>query len=222
MIQEYDREPIPGLPERLPAGENLLWQGSPEWRSVARRVFHALPVAIYFATMLAWRIGTAYSGGESTQVMIFSMLWLIAIGGVGLGLIVLLAKLTAKTTIYSITSKRVVLRYGIAFPICVNLPFAAVLEAGLQQHADGTGDIVMTMNGNGGMAYLHLWPHARPWHLSTAKPALRSLVDPVPVANLLSTVLAETHPSAERYVATAARPEPLVRNDSMHAAAGTA
>ncbi len=34
-VSEHEFEPIPGLPERLPAGERMLWQGRP-WRALAR------------------------------------------------------------------------------------------------------------------------------------------------------------------------------------------
>ena len=37
---EHDDEPQNGLPEALPAGERLLWQGSPDWRVLARHGFH--------------------------------------------------------------------------------------------------------------------------------------------------------------------------------------
>ena len=44
-----------GLPERLPEGETLLWQGRPSWRQLALRAFHVREIAIYFALLLAWR-----------------------------------------------------------------------------------------------------------------------------------------------------------------------
>ena len=48
-------EPEHGLPERLPATEHKLWQGSPAWWPVARRVFHWNKIALYFGLILAWR-----------------------------------------------------------------------------------------------------------------------------------------------------------------------
>ena len=39
-ITEYESEPIPGLPEQLPQGEKILWQGAPKWQSFAKHVFH--------------------------------------------------------------------------------------------------------------------------------------------------------------------------------------
>jgi hypothetical protein len=38
-MNEYENEPVRGLPETLPPGETLLWQGEPDWLSMARRTF---------------------------------------------------------------------------------------------------------------------------------------------------------------------------------------
>ena len=64
MIQEHDFEPERGLPEPLPPGETVLWQGSPDWLLLARRAFHVRKVAVYFGLLLAWRVaGTLADGG---------------------------------------------------------------------------------------------------------------------------------------------------------------
>ena len=35
MSGDYEFEPVPGLPEELPPGEMLLWQGAPDWKTIA-------------------------------------------------------------------------------------------------------------------------------------------------------------------------------------------
>jgi len=35
-LGEYEYEPVPGLPQRLPQGERILWQGAPDWQTLAR------------------------------------------------------------------------------------------------------------------------------------------------------------------------------------------
>ena len=49
---EHELEPAYGLPERLPANERILWQGSPDWRTLARRVFFVRTLALYFLAIL--------------------------------------------------------------------------------------------------------------------------------------------------------------------------
>ena len=52
IAREHEFEAQYGLPEKLPEGERILWQGAPDWQVIARRVFHVNKVAIYFALML--------------------------------------------------------------------------------------------------------------------------------------------------------------------------
>ena len=68
-MTEYDHEPTPGLPGRLPGGERILWQGSPDRRTLTRTAFHALTVAGYFAVLTAIAAALAGSGGYSGVVL---------------------------------------------------------------------------------------------------------------------------------------------------------
>ena len=49
---EHEFEAAHGLPEQLPAGEKIIWQGSPDWVTLAVKVMHLRTIAIYFAAML--------------------------------------------------------------------------------------------------------------------------------------------------------------------------
>ena len=46
---EHEWEAAPGLPSALPAGERVVWQGAPNWRSLAIHAFHVPKVAMYFS-----------------------------------------------------------------------------------------------------------------------------------------------------------------------------
>ena len=202
MIDEYETEPVPGLPELLPEGEALLWQGAPHWTGLARHVFHARAIAFYFGLLIVWLLGSTYWTGDDMAMAAASVLRIGVVAAVALGLVALLARLTSRTTIYTITSRRVVMRYGIAMPISVNIPYTIISSANVNIHGDRTGDIALTLTGNGKLAYFHLWPHARPWHLTKTQPMLRCLAEPAMVANLLSKALSEASPSSERSTVT--------------------
>jgi len=45
---EHEFEPEYGLPERLPDGEKMLWQGAPDFKALAIRVFHLRKLALHF------------------------------------------------------------------------------------------------------------------------------------------------------------------------------
>jgi hypothetical protein len=184
-------EPIPGLPEELPEGEKLLWRGGPDWRALAMHVFHVRAVAIYFAVLAAWKTAGAFSAGGGVADAALSAAMVALFAGAALGLLVLFAKLIANTTVYTVTSNRVVIRAGVALPKAINIPFAVIGSAALKVRKGGDGDIPLQITGPDRAAYLHLWPHARPWRLAKAEPMLRGVPDAASVAEILAGALAE-------------------------------
>lgn len=188
-LTEHDWEPIPGLPGRLPPGEVLLWQGKPAWWALAKRAFHVRKIAIYMALLLLWRVVAGVLDGEPTGAIAASFLWLVPLALAGVGLPALLAWIYARSTIYSITSRRVVIRSGVAVPMAVNLPFAQIGKAALAVHKDGTGDLPLTMTGQTRMSILQLWPNVRPWRFTWPEPMLRAVPDGKSVGALLAAAL---------------------------------
>lgn len=177
MITEYDIEPVPGLPEALPVGESILWQGSPDWRRLALSAFHIRGVAIYFGLLMAFgAVQGAWTGVAVTFVA----------GLLGVGILTLIAWGSARTTMYTLTNKRVVMRIGIALPKCINLPLSLIESADLALAKDGTGDIPLSVTGAQRLGYVVLWPHARPWKLAVPQPMLRAVPDAANVASMLA------------------------------------
>ena len=132
IMDDFEFEPVRGLPQRLPEGEKLLWQGAPNWRKLVKSVFHVKIIAAYFTGLLGWGVLSALSDGLGVEGAAQPFLWLIPLAGVAIGILTLMAWLTAKTTVYSITSKRVVMRIGIALPITFNIPFKIIGTAALR------------------------------------------------------------------------------------------
>lgn len=188
-MAEYEYEPVPGLPERLPPGEVLLWQGAPRWQSLALRAFHARKVALYFLALLLLLLGWKLTGEAPLIAALGGALWLTALAAVAVGLLVLLAWATGRATLFTITNRRVVMRFGVAFPMAINLPFIQITTAGLRVYDDGTGDLPLTMSGLVNTSYLILWPYARPWRWSPPQPMLRAVPDAARVAEILATAL---------------------------------
>ncbi len=197
MIGEFENEPIRGLPERPPQGEEILWQGSPTRRASVLRSFRAGAVAIYFAALAALRLVFALSSGASASSAIVSTALVVAAGMVAVALLALLGVLSARSTVYTITSRRVVLRFGMALPMAINLPFATIRGAAIKQHQDGTGDIPIELGPDSKFSYLVLWPHARPWHYSHPKPMLRGIPEPQRVASILAEALRAAQPAQD-------------------------
>lgn len=189
-MKEYETEPVRGLPAHLPAGESILWQGAPQWGALARRLFHVRKIAVYFALLLAWLVYGDIVDGIPTEATLRSSLWVIGGAAVVIALLCGIAVLIARTTIYTITTRRVVMRFGMALTMALNLPFRRVRSAGLRVYPDGTGDIPLQLGDGDRPAYLLLWPHARPWRFSRAEPMLRGIPDAGSVAGILAGALA--------------------------------
>jgi len=186
---DFEREAEPGLPERLPPGEQVLWRGAPDWRSLARHAFHVRKVGIYFALLGLWFAAEAWHDATPLAEVAASIGSLTAVAVAALGLLAGLAWLSARETVYTITDKRLVVRFGVALRLTLNVPFTIVDRAGLKVHGDGTGDLPLALTGSDRVSYVVLWPHARPWHLRRPEIMLRCVADPEWVAGLLAVAL---------------------------------
>jgi hypothetical protein len=189
-MSEHDFEPIRGLPGNLPEGETLLWQGSPNWLTMAQQAFHVRAVGAYFLAMLAWRTIGAVMGGEPPLHALQTSLTVAPIALLAVGILALFAWLNSRTTVYSITSRRVVMRFGAAIPKAINIPFTIIDSAALKTFANGDGDLALTLKAPNKIAFLHLWPHARPWRASSPQPTFRGLPNAQAVAGILASAMA--------------------------------
>jgi hypothetical protein len=203
---EHEFEAARGLPEQLPRDEQMLWQGAPDWRSLARHDFHLRKLALYFAIVLAWRAGTVLADGGNAQQAGIAALWLLPPALLALGMIATMAWLVGRTAMYTITDRRVVMRVGVVLTVTFNLPFSRIDSAALRARADGTGNIVLALQDTDQIAYVHLWPHARPWHLKRTEPMLCAVADAARVAGLLGAALAASAGGRAQVASVAAAP----------------
>ena len=186
---DFHREPIPGLPELPPEGEKILWQGAPNWRVLARKLFHVRKIAIYFAILAAWRFAADLYDGVGVLGATISALWLLPVAAVAIALLAAIAWMTARTTVYTITNRRVAMRIGIALDITLNIPFTVIESASVSRNRDGSGDLALATTDGNRIAYLMLWPHARPWRLKQPQPMLRALPQVDSAAEVLAGAL---------------------------------
>jgi len=189
VVNEYDLEPIPGLPEVPPQGEVILWQGAPRWTGLARHAFHVVKVALYFALILVWMFASSLMVGEPLAEAARVGGWLLAMALVALGLLLLLAWANSRASLYTITNRRVVMRFGIAVSMTINLPFSKIASADLRRYSDGSGDIPLRLVGQQRVSYLVLWPHVRPWSFGQVQPMLRAVPEAEGVAKILVDAL---------------------------------
>lgn len=193
---DFATEPVPGLPERPPLGEEVLWQGRPAPLALAREAFKITWVAGYFLMLAAWRAAVLADGPAEVVAV---MLPYLAIGLAVCAILTAIAAVQARTTVYTVTSARVALRIGVALTVTLNIPFRQIGRAHLALGPGGTGTIALETLGDTRISCLVCWPHVRPWRFARTQPALRAIPDAARVAALLAEA-AETRLSEPRIV----------------------
>jgi len=202
---DFDFEPIRGLPAELPPGEKLLWQASPQWKSLVVRAYHVRKVAIYFGVLILWRIAVGISNHHTVAAIAGSSVVLSVLAAVAIGVLCLLGYLNARSTVYSITSRRLLLRHGVAVPLTLNIPFKMIEAADLRSFGDGTGDISFRIAREQRIGYLITWPHLRAGQISHPAPCFKALSDAAHAASLLGAALA-AESNAVELTGTTAQP----------------
>ena len=197
-MREYEYEPINGLPENLPEGESIVWQGAPRWTALANRVFQVRTLALYFAALIGIHVVYKLMDGASSSHVWGGVSWQLTLATVSLGLLSGAAWLYARSTVYTLTNKRLVLRSGVATPMMVNLPLEKLESACLRLCSDGTGDMLFTPTSDTKLYYMLLWPHVRLLGFRKIQPLLRGIPDAQNVARLLAeTVRSEGMPALD-------------------------
>jgi hypothetical protein len=181
---DFEIEPIPGLPERPPLGEELLWQGRPNSFALACDAYKMTWVAGYFVVLAIWRAAVVADGSVLSIVAV--MLPYLVIGAVACGILYAMALVQARSTMYTVTSARVAMRIGAALTVTLNIPFKQVETATVAVKRNGIGTIAMETLGDTRISYLVCWPHVRPWRLAKSQPALRCIPDAAAVAKLIA------------------------------------
>jgi membrane protein YdbS with pleckstrin-like domain len=181
---DFAVEPVRGLPEKPPAGEVILWQGRPDTWALAKEALNLWWIMGYFALLAIWRVAASASDYPLGQALTHAIPFVV-IGAITAGIILLIAWVQAKATVYTVTSARVAMRVGAALTITLNLPYTRIEAADLDLRKSGIGTIAFRTAGETKLSYLVLWPHVRPWHAKHTQPALRCIPDAERVARMI-------------------------------------
>lgn len=203
---EHEFEAQHGLPEPLPAGERILWQGHPAGPVLAREALHWRALALYFGVLLGWRAATVLADGGGVLRAVMAVAWLLPLALAAIGIALTLAWLIARTSVYTVTDRRVVMRVGIVLTLSFNIPYRQMSAASMRVGRDGGGDIVLALAPGNRIAYVHLWPHVRPWHLRQPQPMLRA----VPQVQQVAALITESWRACAAAEGPVARPLPVL------------
>ncbi len=134
---------------------------------------------------------TAIADGRGILDAVTSVIWLGVLGAGAIALFQLFAWLVARSTVYTITNRRLVFRAGVALPLSINIPFKQIAAVRLTTHGDGTGNLAVALRPAARIGYLYMWPHARPWHFSRTEPMFRCIPDAEHAGQVLRDALAD-------------------------------
>ena len=165
----------------------MLWQRSPVWQSYGRRVFHIYKIALYFGIIIAWVAGSALLSGGLADAW-RSMMWTVPPALAVIAILSVLAWSYGRTTVYTVTNKRVIIQSGLAFTTAINLPFSKLQSADMSAFGDGSGDIQLTMTGPR-ILYSMIWPNCRLFALKRPLPVLWAVPEPQEAAQIMGEAL---------------------------------
>lgn len=172
----------------LAPGENVVWAGRPSWRRVALDAMHLRGIAAYFGLLFVLDAYQAWMKAIPLAQALHDSVPLGAITGLTFGILAAIAYLVSRSR-YTITDRRVILRYGIALPATLSIPMSQIASTAVAVNGDRSADIALVLKEGNRMPYLKLWPHARAWHVTRPQPMLRGLAQGDAVATILARAL---------------------------------
>jgi Bacterial PH domain len=182
---EHEFEAQLGLPEKLPEGEVILWQGAPNAWAMGVHAFHLRTLGIYFALMLLYQAHDLLE--QDTESLLRPMLMTSFLVVMTLLSLAAWAYMSASVSMYTLTNKRVVMRIGVVFSVTFNLPLHQIVSAHELHRNDLSSDISLTLKPADRIGWIHLWPHTRPWALKWPEPTLRCIQGGQDCAQLLKS-----------------------------------
>jgi Bacterial PH domain len=186
-MSEHEFEAVRGLPGDLPEGETVLWQGAPDWFQLAMDAFKLRWVIGYFVLLIIWRSINGIMGGGNPLAAITTAFAVLPLALLAIGIFSFLAWINARSTVYTVTNQRVVMRFGAALTKAINIPFKIIESASSSIKATGSGIVAMKLVAPNKIPVLLLWPHKRPGTIAHPEPAFRCIKD----ANICAPILAE-------------------------------
>jgi hypothetical protein len=123
--------------------------------------------------------------------------------------------MSARSTLYTLTNKRVVMRIGIVLTLTFNLPFKRIAGASLKTQGAGTGDIALALHPEDRIGWAHLWPHQRAWHVTQPQPTLRCVPHSTQVGEQLLALWRAERSGQSLHLGDAAVSSPSTPNRSQ-------
>lgn len=193
MSGEHEFEAVRGVPGDLPEGEKILWQGGPDWMRLSVEAFKVHWVGAYFGVLIAWRFVDRLGQGIDPMTSLSTAVAVIPLALIAIAILGALAWVNSRSTVYTITDKRVVMRFGAALTKAINIPFKIIDSASADVKSNGAGTVAVKLTVPNKIPLLLLWPHRKPHTFRRPEPAFRSIKDAATCAPILAEALRVAH-----------------------------
>lgn len=185
MHDDFQFEPVHGLPEALPKDEHILWQGAPNPMRLAIEAWKMHWIIGYFVFLAIWRVGVSSASVPFTTALSHAIPFVV-LPIIACVVVYIMATVQARSTVYTLTNKRAAMRIGAALTMTLNLPYVCIGNAAVKTRKDGNGTLSFEMIDDTRISYLMTWPHTRPWTFSRAQPSFRCIDDAASVAQIFA------------------------------------
>jgi hypothetical protein len=192
-MSEHEFEAVRGLPGDLPEGEKVLWQGAPDWFLLAMDAFKLRWVIGYFGLLIIWRSINGMIKGVDALSAVTTAFAVMPLALLAIAIFCALAWVNARSTVYTVTSERVVMRFGAALTKAINIPFKIIESASSSVKANGSGVVAIKLAAPNKIPLLLLWPHRRPGTFRQPEPAFRCIKDAGTCSPILAEALRKAH-----------------------------
>lgn len=192
-MSEHEFEAVRGVPGDLPEGETVLWQGAPDWFMLAMDAFKLRWVVGYFIVLTAWRFIDNLMKGTEPLASLTTAVAVMPLAFIAIGIFCGLAWINSRSTVYTITSQRIVMRFGAALTKAINIPFKIVESASSDVKPNGSGVVAVKLAAPNKIPVLLLWPHKKPGTIRQPEPAFRCIKDADKCAPILAQALRAAH-----------------------------
>ena len=184
-MYRINKPPPKDILSAIPTGEKIVWYGRPDIRRFCLSAMGLKYVLVYLLFAIIFDIYSnlegpgisSYIGGILPYILSFSL---------ALILLVLIGISQVVSTFYVITSKRIIIKSGVALIFMLNVPFSKIYNIQKQELSDGTGSISLELLGNKRIPFFACWPSVRPWYFNNPQPTFRCISDVNVVALYLS------------------------------------
>ena len=169
----------------IPKDEVIIWHGRPDLRRFCLTAIGIKYILVYLIIITCSIIYTRY--GDFNLITFLQVLvpYLLSCC-LAIMLLVIVGISQVLPTVYVITSKRVIIKSGLALIFMLNVPFDKIASIDKNHYSDGSGNISFKLISKKRVPFFASWPSVRPWYFSNPEPAFRCIADVDVIALKLS------------------------------------